>query len=200
MSTAFVEDVATEALVRVGGSVLLRPHRPDDLPALTRIWQDPRVMNHMAEPAMTRREAAEAFGRLLDLDRYIRRSYRFAIVRRADDAVVGTFGFDQERFCSGYSHSLVMHPDTWGTGLAHEAYHLLLAFGFDELGVHRVWTACAVENERASRFILSVGFTSFGVIRHYYQKNGEWGDCISFNYLVDEWKIHQEVCAKHLHP
>jgi len=153
-------------------------------------------MKYIAMPTMTRREAVEAFGRLLDSEKYIGPSYRFAIVRRADDAVVGTFGFELERFSSGYSHSMVTHPDTWGTGVAHEAYHLLLAFGFEELGVHRIWTACAVENERASRLIMSVGFTSFGVIRHYYQKNGEWTDCTAFNYLVDEWKTHQKTCAK----
>ena len=147
-------------------------------------------MHHMAVPPMTEHESIQALNRMLRPDEYARHSYHFAIVRREDDAVVGTFGIDHERFSSAYTHTMMLHRASWGTGIAREAYHLLLGFAFDELRVHRVWTACETRNERARRLITGVGFTSFGTIREYYQKNDRWGDCESFNYLVHEWRAH----------
>lgn len=178
------------SIVRSTQRVLIRSVVPSDFEQLRQIWADPAVMEYMSVPPMTLEEAAETFDKMMQPNDYVRQSYRFTIVRQVDNAVVGTFGLDVERFASAYPHSMVMHRDTWGTGLATEAYHLLLRFAFDDLGVTRAWTACVTGNERVKRLVLGMGYTQFGMIREYFRREGQPVDCDVYSYLERDWRAH----------
>lgn len=166
--------------------VPIRPHLPADLPRLSAIWADTEVMGYMAVPPLTKQQAADKFNTMMRPGEYVRRSHKFAIVRRQNNAVVGTIDMNLERLSSAYAHPIVMHREAWGHGLAAEALDLLVRFGFEALGVHRVWTACEVRNEAAKRLILRVGPTWFATIREYYQKESKWGNVEAYSYLDHE--------------
>lgn len=53
----------------------------------------------------------------------------------------------------------MLHPLWWGQGLATEAIGLLLAFGFQELGLKKVEGRCRGDNVRSERVMLSNGLT-----------------------------------------
>jgi len=186
-----MSQILDEPVVSETPRVRIRSLMSTDFEGLQRIWADPAVMRHMAIPTMTEEEASEAFSKLRSPDDYVRRAHRFAIVRQADDAVVGTFGLDLERFSSAYAHSMVTASETWGTGLAREAYHLLLRLAFEDIGVRRVWTACATTNERARNLILRMGYSQYGTIREYVRREERPIDCHTFSYLKPEWCAHQ---------
>lgn len=171
-------------------STFLRPLHESDFDRLRETWADPVAMLHMSTPPMSHEQAAVAFRNLLRPDPHVRNRHRFAIVRRSDGEVIGTVAVDEERHSTAYTHSMVTHPDSWGAGLASDAYHLLLQFAFDTLGARRVWTAAFVENEAAKRLALGAGLTQCGTIRGYMQREGQPRDCHIFSCLEPEWRAH----------
>jgi len=171
--------------------ILLRPHVTTDLPRMLQIWSDPLVMRSLTGGPKTRERGMDAFHRLVQTGKGVRQSYHRAIIRRDDNVLIGTIGIDLERFSSGYTHSMVMHRETWGAGLASEAYQLLLFATFEHLRLHRVWTVCAQDNERAQRLITRAGFTWFGVIREFCPGPKGWLDVEAYSYLDHEWRARQ---------
>lgn len=189
-------DVATEtygadvAVATPTSRTFLRPLRESDFDRLRETWADPEAMRHLSLPPMGQEQAAVAFRNLLRPDPHLRNSHRFAIVRRSDDVVIGSFVLDEERHSTAYTHSMVTHPDSWGAGLASDAYHLLLQFAFDTLGARRVWAAASVENEAAKRLVLGAGLTHCGTVRGYMQREEQPWDCHIFSCLEPEWRAH----------
>lgn len=68
---------------------------------------------------------------------------RLGIVNRADR--VGDLGY-------------VLNAGFWGQGIATEATKRLLAFGFDELSLHRIFATCHPENVGSTRVLEKAGF------------------------------------------
>jgi RimJ/RimL family protein N-acetyltransferase len=69
-----------------------------------------------------------------------RRSYQLAITRRSDGWLIGNCGVRIKNYEGrigdiGYE----LDPLEWGQGYATEAAGAMLAFGFDSLGLHRIW-------------------------------------------------------------
>jgi len=172
----------------MSAQIFIRPHIASDLGPLREIWSDLEVMRWMAVSPMTDQQASDTFARMMSPDQFSRRSFRFAVVQCHDQRVIGTISIDCERFSSAYAHSMVMHRDTWRRGLATEALGLVVRFGFENLNAHRIWTACETRNEAAKRLIARVGFTWFGRIPDYYQKEGVWGSVDAYSYIEDDWR------------
>jgi RimJ/RimL family protein N-acetyltransferase len=184
-------DVRSLQPVRVGSRVYLRAHGPEDLARMREIWRDPVAMRFVPVAPRTEEEVAAAFDALLRPDPFARRSHRFAIVRRHDDVLAGTIAIDFERFSSAFTHSMVLHRDCWGRGIASEAYDLLLAFAFEDHGVHRVWGAVATDNDAAQRWIKRVGLTRCGTINEFFRgDDGRTMDIDIYSCLDREWRAH----------
>jgi RimJ/RimL family protein N-acetyltransferase len=181
---------AGAAIVGVGARVYIRDHVVEDFPRMREIWSDPVAVHHMAMRPKTEEQMTAALESLVAPDPHVRHSDRFAIVRRSDDVVLGTHGIDFERFSSAYTHTMVLHRDSWGMGLATEARRLLLAYAFEDVGVHRVWSACAVDNDRARKLIERTGGVWFGIAREFFRRDGVASDCHLFSCLDHEWRRH----------
>ena len=76
----------------------------------------------------------------------------------------------------------------WGQGYASEAAHLIVGFGFESLGIHRVWAECDSENAASLRVLDKLGMRREGLFMHNCQIRGEWRDTALYAILEDEWK------------
>lgn len=179
---------ASECIRRASERVVLRTLAPTDFEPLLQVWADPEVMRYMAAPLMTRDQARDKFEAMLRPDKYVRESYRFAVERTQDGAVVGTLSADRERFDTAYAHSMYLSRDSWGSGFGREALALVLRFCFEDLAARRVWSACAARNERAKRLVESLGYTWSGTIRGYAWRGEERIDCDAYSCLREEWR------------
>jgi RimJ/RimL family protein N-acetyltransferase len=67
-------------------------------------------------------------------------------------------------------------PALWGEGIAPEALSHLLAFGFDELGLVRIYAYVYTENKKSARVLEKAGFQFEGVHRKEWRKviDGEY--------------------------
>lgn len=79
------------------------------------------------------------------------------------------------------------HPDRWGRGIATMAARQLLAIGFDELGLHRIFATCDPRNVASARVLDRIGLTHEGRLREVRLIRDGWRDSDIFSILRSEW-------------
>ncbi|GKQ40628.1 GNAT family N-acetyltransferase [Streptomyces sp. A012304] len=82
----------------------------------------------------------------------------------------------------------VVHPRVWGRGVGTEIGRQLLALGFGELGLHRVFATCDPRNRGSARVLTKIGMTQEGRLRHTHLIRDGWRDSLVFSILEDEWR------------
>jgi ribosomal-protein-alanine N-acetyltransferase len=112
--------------------------------------------------------------------------YGFLIFERESRQLIGGIGFSNVRRGVAQSASI----GYWigerfaRRGLMTDATAATLAFGFNQLGLHRIEAACLPHNEASQRLLTRLGFTREGHARAYLKIDGDWRDHLLFG-LVD---------------
>ncbi|CAN5894731.1 GNAT family protein [soil metagenome] len=78
-------------------------------------------------------------------------------------------------------------PEHWGRGYATEAAGALLAFGFGELGLHRISAHCVAENVTSARVLEKLGMRCEGRLRENEFFKERWWDTLIYGILAQEW-------------
>ena len=79
-------------------------------------------------------------------------------------------------------------PAYWAKGYATEAARAILAFGFGELRLHRIWAHCVAENAASYRVLEKVGMRREGRLREKEWMKGRWWDILVYGILDYEWR------------
>lgn len=127
-----------------------------------------------------------------------RRIYDLAVVLRGagtssgHDVLVGRCGLkvadvEQREGALWY----ILHPSHWGRGIIPEAARALLAFGFGELGLHRIIVDCDPENTSSIRVAEKLGMRREAHFVENAWVKGRWVDCLIFALLDREWAASQ---------
>lgn len=107
-----------------------------------------------------------------------RRRYALAVVVQADgEMLIGSIelqvvSVEHHRGEIGY----VLARESWGHGYATEATGRLLAFGFNELGLHKISATCDPENRASVAVLTKNGMRQEGVLRDHIYVRGQWRD------------------------
>jgi len=112
-----------------------------------------------------------------------------AIVLKDADRHIGNCGFHRIDHVNRNAEfgTLIAERDAWGHGYGPEAANLLLKYGFDELGLHRVALNVFSFNEQAQRVYEKLGFVREGVLRESYFRTGTFHDTLVMSILREEW-------------
>jgi ribosomal-protein-alanine N-acetyltransferase len=112
-----------------------------------------------------------------------RRRYALAVVVRSDaERLIGSIelrvvSFEHRQGEIGY----VLARESWGHGYATEATQRLLAFGFNELGLHKISATCDPENRASVAVLTNNGMHQEAVLRDHVHVRGEWRDRLLFS-------------------
>jgi RimJ/RimL family protein N-acetyltransferase len=173
-----------------GNRVELRELAAGDLEAVVAYSVDEAVARYQDWQSHTA-DAAKAF-----LERELaaaqltpRATYALAIVERASSLVIGDATIEIESVLNKRAEiGFTLRRDRWGAGLATEASRLILAFGFDELGMHRIEATSHPDNAASIRVLEKIGMSYEGRIRDHLFVNGAWRDSLAFSVLEPEWR------------
>ena len=118
---------------------------------------------------------------------------RYDAVIEADGVPVGTIGLlSIDRKNSKAEYYIAMGETSYkGKGVAKEASKLILAYGFEELGLNRIYLFTEVDNIAAQKLFERVGFKREGILKQDVYSHGAFADRIAYGCLKEEWKGRQ---------
>ncbi|HII98561.1 MAG TPA: GNAT family N-acetyltransferase [Methanoregula sp.] len=122
-----------------------------------------------------------------------RREYVLA----ARDPVTGefagiTFIEIDRQFTSTAEFGIVLLPAYCQNGYGSEILHAFLKFGFDELGMHRVYGKCDELNVASARLMEKCGLTYEGTIREHVWLRDHWRSTRYYGMLAGEYASWKE--------
>lgn len=164
-----------------------------DDPALRRAYlgwlNDMAVVRLIASPALMAPDKDMAF---IDdsFTRFTQPGCRaFFIYYAPDDSFIGTTKLDSisTHTRSAWDGIMIGDKRYFGRGLSSKVYRVLLAYGFGELGLHRVSGGCNEKNVPMVRTFKRLGYTPEGRLRQADCIDGEFSDHLYFGILRDEF-------------
>ena len=169
--------------------LLLREFVEDDWRAVLAYQRDPRYLRFYPWESRSEDEVRAFVRRFLDfqIDRP-RTRYQLAVCLRGGGRLIGNCGVRLAHNGArvgdiGYE----LAPDEWGHGYATEAACAIVAFGFQELRLHRLWATCIAENAASARVMEKVGMRREGQLREHEWMKGRWWDSLLYGMLEHEW-------------
>lgn len=123
-------------------------------------------------------------------DSHLGEDTRYDAVIEADGVPVGTIGLlGIDRKNSKAEYYIAMGETEYkGKGVAKEASRLILEYGFETLGLNRIYLFTEIENKAAQKLFERVGFVKEGVIRQDIVSHGRYVDRIAYGFLRKDWE------------
>ena len=79
--------------------------------------------------------------------------------------------------------------ECWGQGYATEAARAVVNFGFEQLGLNRIYAHHMVRNPASGRVLTNVGMKQEGLLRQRVRKWGVFEDVVLLAVLRSEWPV-----------
>lgn len=115
---------------------------------------------------------------------------RFAYIARFENELVGMGELRvRSRPQRQGEIAYIVHPGVWGRGVGTAIGRQLLAHGFGDLGLHRIYATCDPRNRASARVLGKLGMTYEGRHRHTALIRDGWRDSEIFSILEGEWPV-----------
>jgi len=173
-----------------GERVVLRDLTISDWPVIQEYARDPNVTRLILPspqtPEQTKAFVQRAVARSLEEPR---QWYELAIVQKIDARLIGDCRISIENFTYQQgSMGCFLRPEVWNLGFSTEVCGLMLRFGFERLGLHRMWAACDAENRPSGRSLERNGMRREATFREsVLRQDGFFHDTEVYAILKDEW-------------
>ncbi|KFF98034.1 acetyltransferase [Streptomyces scabiei] len=170
--------------------LVLRELSIDDADAVFAIYGSNEATEHLSFEPRTRAEVGGIVARSVASATALPRiEYALAVVERGTNELIG-FGRiatdpHQQR---GATFGFALRPEAWGVGYGVETVRLLLALGFEDLDLHRIWGARSPLNDASAKTMTAAGMVEEGTIREHINKAGQWRDSVVHSILDHEWR------------
>jgi RimJ/RimL family protein N-acetyltransferase len=181
-----------------GDKVVLRPFLLEqDAPALREMLQDPQAIKltgggHAPGDVPAWDQAAEArFWAWYSTRHQQPDRLDLAVADKVTGRCVGEVvlnDWDPANQSCGFR--TLFGPTGRDRGLGTESVRLILAYGFEWLGLHRISLQVYAFNPRARHVYDKVGFVAEGVLRDALRWENTWVDATIMSVLVPEWNRH----------
>ncbi len=167
---------------------ILRKIQPQDIETLFGYWSDAAVTEYMSA-TFSHLQEAEEMATLLNNLSETGQGYRWSVVDKARQKVLGTCGFhnvkpEHRRAEIGYE----LGREFWSQGIMQEVLKVVIDYCFGRLNFNRLEAFVTQGNSRSLNTLLSLGFQVEGALRNYEYVRGEFQDQIILALLKREWE------------
>lgn len=189
------EKLISENLTLDGQLVELSPPAEADYPSIRKILSDPVTMRHMLFMAnldqggwtieqITKQyediRAAQAEG--------LRAS--FIIHDKKSGAIAGSCSLKNiDSVHKNAEFGIIVHHPYWGRGMAAECHLLVLEYGFEKLGLHRIEFLTLETNTQMRRFFEKVGINLECIKRDLFFERGSFIGGAIYATFEDDWDV-----------
>ncbi|WP_406445264.1 GNAT family N-acetyltransferase [Streptomyces sp. NBC_01613] len=172
--------------VLTGEKTVLRPFTAADADVIWEIIQDPEVVRFTFEPSteLTLQRLRSLYGaRATSPDRL-----DLAVTDPVTGELLGEVVLNAwDPTARSCNFRTLIGPRGRDRGIGTEATRLIVGYGFEQLGLHRIGLDVYGDNIRARRVYEKVGFVVEGVRREAQSRDGEWVDEVLMGILDREW-------------
>ena len=168
----------------------LREFEVGDWRAVLAYQSDPRYLKLYAWTERTEADVRAFVARFVTSQAVEPRlKYQLAVTLREGGTLIGNCGIRLgEPGTRSGDLGYEISPDHWGCGYATEAARAMVGFGFEALGLHRVWGECVPENAASRRVMEKLGMRPEGWLRQTQWYKGRWWDTLVYGVLEEEWR------------
>lgn len=172
----------------------LREFDKDDWPAVLAYQSNPLYLRYYEQSERKPEEVRQFVQMFLSQQQEEPRlKYQLAMIHAETGQLIGNCGIrkqtpDADKADIGYELS----PEFWGGGYAIEAASALVQFGFDQLGLHRIWSWCIADNLASARVLEKLGMRREGRLRENEYFKGRWWDTLLYGMLEHEWQARRK--------
>jgi RimJ/RimL family protein N-acetyltransferase len=162
---------------------------------------DSRYLSWMTDPEINRymetRWSCQTSKTIEDFVTSIRsssHSYLFAILSDGNHVGNIKIGPIDSRYKNADISYFIGEPHVQGRGLATDAVRLVVDFGFEKLGLHRIQAGAFRENSASRKVLEKNGFRQEGVFREKYFLTDEsnWTDGYQYGILRSQWEENRK--------
>jgi [ribosomal protein S5]-alanine N-acetyltransferase len=116
---------------------------------------------------------------------------QFAVVLRRQGELCGACGLLINARDANAELGYWIGVPYWGQGYATEAAREVVRYGFEELGLHRIYAAHLGRNPASGRVLRKIGMSYEGTRREHHRKWGDYEDRVEYGLLAREWRPAQ---------
>lgn len=157
--------------------LLLRPFAADDRSAVQTILGDQSVTRTLLDiPYPFTDEDADFWIRAGHAGIQMDILFPFAITRREDGLLIGCIDIELQPEHRRGDIAYWLAQSHWGQGYTTEAARRIVQFGFEELGLNRVYAQCLRTNVASARVMQKAGLRYEATLRHSTIKDGAFVD------------------------
>ncbi|MEH1812879.1 MAG: GNAT family N-acetyltransferase [Nostoc sp.] len=172
--------------------LLMRDFIKTDWQAVFTYQSDPLYLRYNYWTQRTQKDVCEFIQMFIDQQKeQPRTKFQLAIILKEENRLIGNCGIrvnDPEMREANIGYEL--NTQYWGQGYATEAAEAILKFGFEELGMHRIWSWCVAENLASIRVLEKIGMRREGHLREKELIKGKWYDKFLYAILEHESKAN----------
>lgn len=170
----------------VGKKVFLRPFDESDVDVAHRTVSNPEIRDQLLVTFPFTRAAELAW---IASNMTPGEEVTFLVAERGTNRGLGscTIRGMHPVFRHGEVGIAINEAEDRGKGYGAEALALLLAYGFRDLNLHRLWLH-VFDGNPSERLYRRLGFRDEGVLREHVWKGGRWMDVRVMGLLRDEWQ------------
>ncbi len=163
----------------VSERVRLRAMEPEDLEIMYAMENDPQTWDVTNFSVPYSKYVLRQYMENSQCDMFADRQLRMMIVRREDNAVVGTI--DITGFAPMHSRGevgIAIRKEYQGNGYASDALRLLCDYAFGFLFLKQLVVHVAADNEASLRLFGSCGFVQCGLLKEWWFAGGKFKDVV----------------------
>lgn len=184
-------------MIIVTQHLTLREFEKGDLDAMLAYWSDPRYLQYYEQSDAEQRSnlARRLLQMFLDNQQeQPRTKFQLAITLRDDSQLIGNVGVRMSNADATEGDvGCELAPDYWNLGYATEANEAMIAFGFEQLGLHHLSASTMAPNLGARRVLEKLGMTLEGELRETTLLADGWANSVIYGMLEHEWRARQET-------
>ena len=180
----------TGPVTLVTDRLILRDFTEGDWQATLAYQSDPRYLGFYPWTQRTEPEVRDFVNLFVSQQQeQPRRNFQLALTQKSDGRLIGSGGVrvhnaKEQQANLGYE----LDPRFWGNGFATEAVRVLLRFGFQTLGMHRIHGECIAENTASVRVMEKNGMRQEAHFRDNAAFKDRWWDSLIYALLEEEWR------------
>ncbi|MBI3021855.1 MAG: GNAT family N-acetyltransferase [Candidatus Omnitrophica bacterium] len=173
----------------VGSRLCLRPLTEADVTKEYLGWLNDSEVTRFLEVGR-QRSTHQTVRRYLTRFHGSRTDFIFAMIDRKTGRHIGNVTVNRIHRvdCTADTGLMIGRKDLWGKGYAYEAWSLVLAHAFRDLGLRKVVATVVVDNVRSLRALKKLGFHVEGVLRQERFVNGTYKDVVRLGLFSHEFE------------